>query len=262
MTDEDITIDEKRVYDEKAGATTAYVGTSVGLARVNVSDDIVGEFSLEYRGEVVDVAADGRLAVATPTDVLIETDEGFVETGFGPATAVGFGGGPLAAGDGRLARYDDGWKTVTEIDDVRAISGGLVAAADGVYRTDGTPVGLDAANDVAADGDLLAATGEGLYYLANGWMQAREGTFLVVAAAEGRAHAATADTLFARTSSDESESDGWERVELPVSGRIAGVAYDEATYAVTEDGTFLANAGDGWRHRSLGLPEVVGLAVR
>lgn len=264
MTDEDITIDEKRVYDEKSGATTTYVATSVGLARVNVSDDIVGEFSLEYRGETVDVAADGRLAVATPEDVLMETDDGFAETGFGPATAVGFDDDLLAAGDGRLARYDDGWETVANIDDVRAISGGLVAAADGVYRTDGTSVGLDAANDVAADGDLLAATDEGLYYLANGWMQAQEGTFLVVAAGENRAHAATADGLFERMDSDvgEATEDDWTPVDLPVGGRVADVAYGEATYVVTEDGTFLADAGDGWRHRSLGLPGVMGLAVR
>lgn len=260
MTDEDITIDEKRVYDEKTGATTAYVGTSAGLARVNVSDDIVGEFSLEYRGEVVDVAADGRLALATPDDVLLETGGEFVETGFGPATAVGFDEGLLAAGEGRLARYDDGWETVAEIDEVRAISGGLVAAADGVYRTDGASVGLDAANDVASDDDLLAATDGGLYYLANGWMEAHEGTFLVVASKAGRAHAATADGLFERSA--ESAGDDWEPVELPVGGRIAGVAYDEAVYAVTEDGTFLVNAGDGWRHRSLGLPGVVGVVVR
>ncbi|MFT4884562.1 MAG: hypothetical protein ACI8U4_002078 [Natronomonas sp.] len=262
MTDEDITIDEKRVYDEKSGATTTYVATSAGLARVNVSDDIVGEFSLEYRGETVDVAADSRLAVATPEDVLLETDDGFAETGFGPATAVGFDDDLLAAGDGRLARYDDGWETVAEVEDVRAISGGLVAAADGVYRTDGTSVGLDAANDVAADGDLLAATDEGLYYLANGWMQAREGTFLVVAAGEDRAHAATAGGLFERSSGSEAVDDSWEPVNLPVSGRIADVAYGPATYAVIEDGTFLADAGDGWRHRSLGLPGVTGLAVR
>jgi hypothetical protein len=262
MTDEDITIDEKRVYDEKSGATTAYVGTSAGLARVNVSDDIVGEFSLEYRGEVIDVAGADYLAVATPEDVLIETGGEFVEGGFGPATAVGFDDGLLAAGGGRLARYDDGWEPVAEIDDVRAISGGLVAAADGVYRTDGTPVGLDAANDVAADDDLLAATAAVLYYLAHGWMRAREGTFLVVAATEGRAHAATADGLFERSVTDGADGDDWTPVELPVDRRVAGVAYDEAVYAVTEDGTFLANAGDGWRHRSLGLPGVVGVVVR
>jgi hypothetical protein len=257
MTDEDITIDEKRVYDEKTGATTAYVATSAGLARVNVSDDIVGEFGLEYRGEVVDVAADGRLAVATPEDVLVETEEGFAETGFGPASAIGFDGDLFAAGGRRLGRYDDGWETVAEIEDVRAISGGLVAAADGVYRTDGSAVGLDAVNDVAADGDLLAATDAGLYYLANGWMRAREGAFRVVAAGEDRAHAATADGLFERVATDD-----WRPVDLPVDGRVADVAYDEATYAVTEDGTFLADAGDGWRHRSLGLPGVVALAVR
>ncbi|WP_336134933.1 HVO_0234 family beta-propeller protein [Natronomonas amylolytica] len=264
MTDEDITIDEKRVYDEKSGATTTYVATSAGLARVNVSDDIVGEFSLDYRGETVDVAADDRLAVATPEDVLLETADGFAETGFGPATAVGFDGDLLAAGDGRLARYDDGWEPIADIEDVRAISGGLVAAADGVYRTDGTSVGLDGANDVAADGDLLAATDAGLYYLANGWMQAREGAFLVVAAGDDRAHAATADGLFERTDggTESGAGDDWVPVDLPVGGRIADVAYDEATYAVTEDGTFFADAGDGWRHRSLGLPGVVGLAVR
>ncbi|WP_254840058.1 HVO_0234 family beta-propeller protein [Natronomonas marina] len=258
MSDEDISLDEKRVYADREGATTAFLATGAGVARVEVSADIVGEFALRERCTARDVVADdGRLAVATTEDVLVGTGEGFEATGFGPADAVGYHNGLLAAGEGRLARYEDGWETLAHVGDVRAIDGDMVAAADGIYRLDGTHVGLDAVDDVTTAGGPLAATATGLYYLANGWMTALEGAFRVVDSDGGRAHAATADALYEREAVDGE----WAEIELPVEEAVAGVAYADATYVVTESGTFLANAGDGWRHRSLGLPAVAGVAV-
>jgi hypothetical protein len=255
---EDIGLDEKRVYADREGATTAFVAAGAGIARVEVSADIVGEFALQRRCTARDVAASaGRLAVATDEDVLVGTADGFEPTGFGPATAVNYHEGLVAAGGERLARYhDDGWETLAELADVRAIDGDLVAAADGVHRLDGTPLGLEAVNDVSTAGRPLAATDAGLYYLANGWMTAVEESFRVVArdADGGTAHAA-GETLYER------EDGEWRPVELPVDERVTGVAYGAATYAVTEGGTFLADAGDGWRHRSLGLPDVTGVVV-
>lgn len=258
MADDDTSIDEKRVYADREGTTTAYVASGAGVARVEVSADIVGEFTLAERCTARDVAgADGRLAVATTEDVLVGDGDGLEATGFGPATAVGYDeGGLLAAGDGRLARYDDGWEPLADLADVRAIDGGLVAAADGVHRTDGTHVGLDAAADVASADGPLAATDAGLFYLANGWMSALEGAFDVVAAGPAGAYAAAGEVLYERDASGS-----WHAVALPLEQAIAGVAVDEATYVVTATGTFLVDAGDGWRRRSLGLPEVAGVAV-
>jgi len=258
MSDEDTSLDEKRVYADRAGTTTAFVATGAGVARVEVSDDIVGEFALEHRGRATDVAAaSGRFAVATPEDVLVTGGETVTETGFGPADAVGYRDGLVAAGDGRVARYEDGrWTTLADVADVRAVDGDMVAAAGGVHRLDGTHVGLTAATDVSTAADPLAATDDGLYYLANGWVSALDGAFEVVAAApDGRAHAATADAFYAR------REGAWSAVDLPVDGSVADVAYGEATYVMTVDGTLLANAGDGWRHRSLGLPDAAAVAV-
>ncbi|PSQ43614.1 hypothetical protein BRD14_02855 [Halobacteriales archaeon SW_5_68_122] len=300
---DDIGLDEKRVYADREEATTAFVAAGAGVARVEVSADIVGEFALQRRCTARDVAASaGRLAVATAEDVLVGTVDGFEPTEFGPATSVGYHEGLVAAGGERLARYhDDGWETLAELADVRAIDGDLVAAADGVHRLDGTPLGLEAVNDVSTAGRPLAATDAGLYYLANGWMTAVEGSFRAVARdADGETAHAAGERLYERESerseaSDEpsgrrearakraprtgerraeraastdhregrhaSREDEWRPVEVPVEKPVAGIAYGEATYAVTADGTFLADAGDGWRHRSLGLPDVAGVAV-
>ena len=259
MSDEDISLDEKRVYTDTAGTTTAFVGTATGVVRVSVSDDIVGEFSLEWRGEVIDIAATERqLAISTPEDVFVRDDGTFQETGFGPASAVGYGENDalLAAGDGQLERYNDGWEILGSVDNVRAIDGEMVAAGSGVYRLDGTHVGLDDVHDIATAGTPLAATESGLYYLANGWVRALEGDVSVVASDRVKSHAATAETLYANDEENE-----WATVDLPVAGTVRDVAYSEGTYAVTEDGTFLANAGDGWRHRSLGVLGISGMTV-
>jgi len=255
---DDGSLTEKRVYADRDGTTTAVVASEIGLTRVSISGDIVGEFSLERRGTATAVAAvDGRLAVATPDDVFVGTDAGFEATGFGSgAVAVGYRDGLVAAADGRIARYDDGWTELSTLDGIRRIDGGLVAAESGIHRLDGTALGLDAAADVSAVGTPLAATAEGLYYLANGWMAAVEGRFTAVAGDGDRAHAATPDALYKRT-----DDGSWAEVELPVEGRIVDIAYGDGVYAVTADGTVLACAGDGWRHRSLGLAGASEIAV-
>ena len=267
--EKDITLEEKRVYAATSGRTEAFVACGVGLARVAVSDALVGEFGLVWRGDARDVAAGaGRLVLATDEDVHLATgaaaeEPTFESTGFGPATAVGIGGGGrevVAAGEGRVARLDAaGWTTLCELDGVRAVDGDLLAAESGVHRLDGTHVGLRSARDVASAGLPLAATDEGLYYLGNGWMDACEGRFRAVAADGERAHAATDEDLYERGGAP----DDWAAVDLPVDATVADVAHAETTYAVTVDGTVLAYdpAEGAWRDRPLGLADARAVAV-
>lgn len=283
--EKDITLDEKRVYGAKQPETELFVASSIGLLRVSVSDALVGEFGLVHRGDVRDVAAsDGVLLVATGEDVLLGVpDEGgegltFEPTGFGPAVAVSARGGLTASDGERVARYADGeWETTTEIEGVRALDGGLVAAASGVYRVDGTPLGLPDAYDVDGAETPLAATGDGLYYLGNGWMRAVEtetGAFRVVASDDAgeRAHAAGERLLERREPRSGSERASGERSEpragadwspVEVTGEVVGVAHAETTYTVTADGTLWAfdPAEGAWRERTLGVPDARALAV-
>lgn len=284
-------IEEKRVYGDREGATEAYVSSSIGVVRVRVADDTVGEFGLCDRCTAHDVAAaDGIVAVATDEDVRLlvppaEGDESaaddpaLIETGFGPAVAVGLDdAGLLAASpDGEIARLagdvpaDDGdWESIEAagIDTVCAIDGDLIGTDDGVYRVhDGTldHAGLTAVRDVSAAGVPLAATGDGLYKLGNGWMQVLEGSFEVVAADPRsdrgrltRAHAISGETVYAYGEDDWQE---YDRSGSP----IVGVGYGETWYAVTERGTFLSatptDANGPWRSRTLGVGDVTGLAV-
>lgn len=264
------TIDEKRVYGDREGATPAFVATGVGVARVAVSADLVGEFAVVHRCTALDVAAGGVVAVATDEDVLVGDGESFETTGFGPAVgvaataetvvAVGTDGRvadrPVGDADGAAAA-EGAWRTLGEVPDARAVDGGLVAAAGGVYRTDGTHVGLDDARDVAG-GDTaapLAATGDGLYRLGNGWLDEASGEFRAVAVRGERAHAATTERLYERHDGE------WTGRDVPATPLAAVGHGPDAVYAVTRDGTFLVDAGDGWRTRSLGLPDVRALAV-
>lgn len=257
------TIDEKRVYADRTGAETVLIASDRGVVVASLSTDRIGEFRLDHRGVARDVAAVGdRRAVATDEDVLAG---GYEPTGFGPAVAVGFDGDHLlAAGpDGRVARLDDGWTTLGRVETPRAVHGGMVAAADGVWMVDGDDlrnVGLDAVRDVHGRGMPLAATDDGLYRLGNGWMDELAGAFGVVSAdaADDRAHAVGADGTFTREGVGE-----WTPVDTP--GDPVDVGYTEAaTVAVTEAGTLLADAGtgDGWRRRELGVDGVAALAVR
>lgn len=275
-----ISIDEKRVYDASEGPTPVYVVGDLGVARVDTSDDLVGEFGLAHRCSARDAAGrDGRLAVATDEDVLVGVfgEAGSEEVEFealdvGPAEAVGLGdGGKLlvAREDGTLLRGDaDEWTELGELADVRAIDGDLVAASSGVHQVtdDGLRnVGLDGVRDVTADGVPLAATDDGLYKLGNGWMDELSGDFRAVSAAKsqsqpgtlGWAHAASEEGLFAH------ENGEWRETEVPVESEIVALDHSEngGAYAVTEDGTFLLSVGDGWNHQLLGIRGVRAVAA-
>lgn len=251
------TIDEKRVYDDRRGSTTVLVAAGIGVVTVEVSGNRVGEYGVEYRCTARDVAsAGGRIAVATDEDVLLDGEP----TGFGAAVAIGFHDGiPIAADEaGRVAVRDDGWSTVGETAGVRAVDGPLVAAADGVHqvREGLRHAGLSDVRDVAGSGVPLAATGDGLHALGNGWMDALDGAFDVVSAADGRAHAVGEGGVYARRGGE------WERIDPPTDESLVDVGYTpEATAAVTAAGTLLLDGGDGWRTRSLGVRGVRALAV-
>ncbi|MBX0303970.1 HVO_0234 family beta-propeller protein [Haloarcula salinisoli] len=283
MSDDDISISEKRMYGETRAETHAYVASGLGVTRVETAGGQIGRFSLANRCSARDIAgANGEIAVATEDSVLISTDDGFAETGFGPATAVGYDAdGLVAAGEGRVARYDDGeWWEMGAVDDVRALAPDLVAAADGVYGLPGCAyLGL---HDAAAVAGPFAATADGLYRrdaqegtvgARENWLPVRSGAHGVVAtdgSDDGRVHAADADGLYELTDRGNASPDPhWRPCDLPVRERVVDVTYGQDTYAITEDGTFLVDTADeatadgrgGWRSRSLGVPEVAGIAV-
>lgn len=309
----DDSIEEKRVYSDKSGKVEVFLATELGVVVVDVAGDRVGEFGLDHRCTARAVTSEGdHVAVATDEDVdLAVGDTVFESTGFGPAVAIGFWDGHLVAAneEGWVARYDPdavddtdvetdladldaadedvaetlAWETLGRLDTVRALDGPLVAAADGVYQLgedDLTHVGLDDARDVAGRGVPLAATGEALYRLGNGWMDVVEGNFRAVTSDGGaRAHAVASTKLYeyvddisagdaSGTSGDSSDSSNtssgeWRTVTLPTTDPVVDVAYGpDAVFVVTESGTLLVDAGDGWQTQELGVRGVAGLAVR
>lgn len=289
------TIREKRVYDGATTPTPVFVAADQGLVLAQVSADAVGEFGLERRCTARDVAVgvegrspsgsqtqsddtDGTLALATDEATLVapEADpEQLHETGFGPATAVAVVEGQdraVVAADesgeiSRLPVAEDGsvesdWQTLGSVDNVRALDGRLVAASGGIYRiTDAglDDAGLDDARDVAARGAPLSATGAGLYELGNGWMVVREDSYETVATDGKQAHAVADDgTVLGRA-----EGGGeWAELDLPTEEAIADFTYTgDAVVAATGSGSLLANAGDGWRSRRVGVTGVRAIAA-
>ncbi|MFC6756611.1 MULTISPECIES: HVO_0234 family beta-propeller protein [Haloarcula] len=280
MSDDDISISEKRMYGQTRPETHAYVASGLGVTRVETAGGQIGRFSLSHRCSARDIAgAHGEIAVATDDAVLVSTDDGFAETGFGPATAVGYDAdGLVAAGEGRVARYEDGeWWEMGAVEAVRALADDLVAAADGVYGLPGCAyLGLHDAADVAGP---FAATADGLYRRdategtvgpRENWAVVRSGAHGAVATDGDRTHAADTDGLYELADDGGGSPDPhWRPCDLPVRERVVDVTYGEDVYAITEDGTFLVNTADdatadgrgGWRSRSLGVPDVSGIAV-
>lgn len=263
--DNDIGLDEKRVYDGEERETTVYVASETGVVAVSVVAERVGEFELVERCVARDVdAGPTGVAVATETTVLLDAGDGFEPTGFGPATAVAVDGESVlaAAPDGSVERYVQGaWRDVGATAGVAGMDGDMLATADGVYRAlDGNlrHGGLASAVDVAAAGVPLAATGDALYQLGNGWLEVAEGAFAFVASDPGadrgtlgRAHAGTAEHLYAH-------HDGAWEVETGLERPVVDVAYGDTVYAVSADGRFAAETPDDWRHRELGVRGVAG----
>ena len=249
-------MDDHRQLGEERARVRIAVASRVGVVIARIGGDRVGEFALEHRCVARDVAAtDDRFAVATPEDVLV--GESASPTGFGPASAVSIDDAAVVAvgPEGAVGRYDGAWTDAGRIESaVRAADGDLIAAAGGVFAADGARLGLDDVRDVAADG--WAATGDGLYRRADGeWTRERDGDFVAVTTAGDRVIAATADAVTVR------RDGSWTHTETPVSEPVADVGTASGLLAVTEAGTVLVDAGDGWRSRSLGVPEVRRLAT-
>ena len=304
--EDDISLAEKRVYAGSAGRTDVYLAAGMGLVRVAVSADKIGEFGIVERADARDVAVARHpvdesgtrrrhLAVATATDLLVAPLPGdadtpdasarggdradpsldFSATGLGPTAAVGVHDGAFlaATADGDVWRVDpdaavanggdplaersDGAARLGTVEGPAAVDGPLVAAADGVHRAVGDgleSVGLADARDVAGAGVPLAATAEGLFWLGNGWMDALVGGFRAVAVDEEGALSVHAGGGFA--------ADAWETASLPVPDPAAAVAYGPGlALAATDAGTLCVDAGDGWRHRTVGVREVRGIAA-
>ena len=289
--DDDISIDEKRVYAENTGRSDVYVATETGLVRVAVSGDKVGTFELVGdRGVVRDVAVFARqrapvVAAATEHGLYVGPTGGeprSVDVGVEDPVAVGGTDAAIsiAGADGALSRAavdDDGTPTGTHrvgrVDGGTAIAGPFVAGRDGVHRVDDEPtergstlvsVGLDDARDVAAAEMPLAATATGLYWLGNGWMPAIEGDATAVTAArEGAALAVVDGQLIAHeTGETDWSAVAWAGTALPVDERpVALAARPGLAVVVTEAGTLCVEAGDGWRHQALGVSGVSGVAI-
>jgi hypothetical protein len=293
--DDDISIDEKRVYAVSTGRNDVYVATETGLVRVAISGDKIGTFELlGDRVVVKDVAVCTRpgrspvIAAATeyglytgpvgdePTRVNVDSDVPVAVGGTDRALSI-------ADADGTLSRVtvdDDGTPTGTHrvgrLDDVTAMAGAFVAGQNGVHRIDDTTggtaergatlasVGLNDARDVAATGMPLAATATGLYWLGNGWMPAIEGDATAVAAdSEGAALAVVDGHLLAHeTGETDWSAAAWAGTALPVDEwPVALAAHPGLAVVVTEPGTLCVEAGEGWRRQALGVPGVSGVAV-
>lgn len=281
MSDEDIALDEKRIFGDERDVTDVYVASTMGLAHLAVAADRAGQINLLFHGTIRDVAGGADyLLVATEGDVFVGTDgpsavADLDETDFGTAEAVGVGDDRLVAAspDGQVSRLaGDDWVTVGTLEGPHRADGPFVAGEGGVVRVEPdrdslTSLSLDGTPDVrdVAAGGPYAATDEGLYRLDDGeWTLEREEPCERVSAGGDEAHLVADGDLYERV------GDEWFPCHLPVEGAIADVAYGEVPYAVTVDGTFLVDADPdstadggsaGWRHRSLGLPDVSAVAI-
>lgn len=273
--EDDVSIDEKRVYAGSTGRTDAYVATGIGVVRVALSADKVGAFEMVADDPARDVAVlardsePDRVAAATPDGLAVAAagDPAFESVDDDPAVAVGAAGdgdaflvaresGALdrgaaadqvaaadqAAAADRVAAADREPTSTTRLGSVadpRAVDGGLVAAADGVHRVaDGAvrDVGLDDARDVAGSGMPLAATGSGLYWLGNGWMTAREGAATAVAAdGDGRAAAVVDGDLLVHPGVKGWGGETWELASVPVDETVVALGYGPGVLVAVTD---------------------------
>ncbi|MCH7661332.1 MAG: hypothetical protein IH933_12385 [Euryarchaeota archaeon] len=253
------TIEEKRVFSGMTDGTTLYLASDLGVVRVSVSDDQIGEFGIEHQCSARDLAWVEELVVATDEDVLV----GRAPSAFGPAVAVGGTEEPIAVSpEGRVARFEGSkWTEIGRVDGIRAADGDLLATDEGIYRVgnDLQHVGLDEANDISTRGIPLAATETGIYRLGNGWMHDLEGRFERVSATGSAGELARACAL-AGDGGLTVYNGEWRAHEPPE--RFAEVAVGGAIYGATEEGTLYVEAGDGWRSGALGVPGVCAMVAR
>jgi hypothetical protein len=293
--DEDDTGEEdRRLFGDRRKKVTVFVGAELGLTRVQVAADRVGQFSLVERGAVNCVAAQtsgrdsgagaGDIVVATDDSVLVGDGEDFAAVGFGPAATVGVDDtfAYAASPDGEVARLSltavdddadgvtDEWEQVGSVDGPARFDGKYLAAADGVHRV-GEALefyGLSDVRDVTYDG-RYAATADGLYRREEGWAKEYDGDVQAVQARGEAVHALASgelsgDRLLAR------EGGSWDAVDLPTDGPLVDLVYGLGAYVLAADGTLVVEADPeatsdghaGWRSRALGVRDARRLAVQ
>ncbi len=264
---------ERELFGARREEQTLLVGSALGVTRVAVAAGQVGQFSLEKRCGVEDIAADqSAVVVGTDEAVLLATGEGFESVGFGPAATVGLDDGWLyaASPDGTVSRLkrstavdrSEHWERVGEVAGPRRFDGNLLAIDDGIVRVGERleRLGLDAVTDVTRAGPL-AATETGLYRDTGGgdgngeWVQEFEGVATAVIAAGNSAHAIVDGELVERVGS------GWQTLEQPDGNEPRLLAYCGGLTAMSDDGTLSLLADPetskdgqgGWRSQTLGI---------
>jgi len=280
--------EERRLFGDRREKVTVLVGAELGLTRVEVAADRVGQFSLVERGAVncvatrsgVDADADaGNTVVATDDSVLVGDGDTFESVGFGPAVTVGIDETHLyaASPDGEVVRLSlaaaDGgtdeiteWEQVGTVDGPERFDGAYLAAADGVHRVGGTLEyhGLSDVRDVTHDRKYAAAA-DGLYRWEDGWSKEYDGTVRAVQARGDAVHALAGGghALLTRTGGN------WRQVDLPTEEELVDLVHGLGVYVLTADGTLVVEADPnatsdghaGWRSRALGVREARRLAV-
>ncbi|SEH56916.1 hypothetical protein SAMN05192561_10816 [Halopenitus malekzadehii] len=243
--EDDISIEEKRVYAGSAGRTDVYLASADGLVRVAVSGDKIGEFGMVADVAARDVAIHERpdapalLAVATPEDLLVgavgELDDGLgglEAAGIGSTAAVGLTNATRSRGVGDGS--DDGTGGVPRNGtDGPSGSGGsdrfLAATADG----DVVDVRFSGADEETARPTIETTTigsVEEPHAVDSG----------LIAAADGVHRAASSGGTMGGTGGSDGRS-GLERVGLRTVRDVAGTG---VPLAAADDGLYwLAN---GW----------------
>lgn len=258
-----VPIDEDRVYAGGRREATLLVATEGGLVRASVTGDRVGRFGIVWQGDVYDVAADDdRIVIATAEGVLTGAEPSdLASTSIDSATAVGVSedGWVVGDSDGRIFTVEGGQtRSIGQVAHINAIDPPLIGTTDGLYRLpDLVDSGLSVVGDVSAQPIPLAATSAALYKLGNGWISAMDGdATLVTGEPSGMAAAVVDGTLYRLRDGD------WHTAALPTDSSIADIGVGPALYVVTVDGVVFVDAGDGWRHRTLGISPVRQLSVR
>ncbi|WIV68309.1 HVO_0234 family beta-propeller protein [Natrialbaceae archaeon AArc-T1-2] len=257
-----LSIEEKRVYDDRTGVTEAYVASGIGVCWVRISEEIVGEFGLVTRCSARDVAVTAEaVAVATDEDVLVFEDERVDSTTAGTAREDGTTAG-TAREDGTTAgtAREDGTTAGTAREDGFTATGFGPAVAVGYDDSsllavapsgrvarfrDGVWTDLESPADLAVraiDRDLFA-TDDGIYRVHGGALVHAGLEAARDVSAPGVPLAATDDGLYKL-------GNGWMRER---EGRFDAVAADprlepgslERAYAASGT-TVLAHGEDAW----------------
>ncbi|MFD1569112.1 HVO_0234 family beta-propeller protein [Halorubrum laminariae] len=256
--EDDISIEEKRVYAGNAGRTDAFVATETGIVRVAFSADKIGAFDMVAREPARDIAvlpggedraligvasADGlRVApVGDEVDFVTVTDEPTVALGVDDARDDAFLVGTADGGIDRVAI-----ETTPGSDAGEAVASG--ADASGADTID-----ADANDAVAIDGDstTLSATTTRVGTVSE--PRAIDGP--LVAAADGihrvtsdRAAASAGDTGYALASVGLDDARDVAGTGMPLAATASGLYWLGNGWMTVQEGDATAVAADGDGH--------------